>query len=314
MTTETQDTPVIDPAAEWAAGVTELQEKDSPPPEPKDTEAAPSTEGVVTSEAQETTSTEPANTPATPIEQPKAAHVNLGGLSTPELLQRVKDAPNDPDTMRALEIRLKRLDSQAGPRRERNKSAQTAATAANEVRAALTGLRDDYPELAERLAPIGKLAEAVTKPMLEAEERADVQADEAVIEDAFPGFNKLRAPGSPLAQWLQSQPRSVQEQATMGGVSGGMLVLEQYEQHELANGRPSPFAPPAPATQPSVTPTPTFDPAAKAAQIKAEREKRLTAASTVPNGARLPAQTQETSARASWLAGVEEARRINRTD
>lgn len=308
MTTETQDT--IDPAAEWAAGVTELQEKDSPPPEPKDTEPAPSTEGVVTSGPQETTPAEPA-----PAEQPKAAHVNLGGLSTPELLQRVKDAPNDPDTMRALEIRLKRLDSQARPTRERSKAVQAAATAAKKVREATDKARTDYPELAETFfEPFSEFADTIAQPMIEAEERAGVQSDEAVIEDAFPGFNKLRAPGSPLAQWLQSQPRSVQEQATMGGVSGGMLVLEQYEQHELANGRPSPFAPPAPATQPSVTPTPTFDPAAKAAQIKAEREKRLTAASTVPNGARLPAQTQETSARASWLAGVEEARRINRTD
>lgn len=314
MTTETieapQDAPAtVDATAEWNAGLDEIREKDSPSPQPKteQTEPAPSNEGVVVSESAKTTEPE-TKTEAKPPEQKR-----LGGLSTDELLQRVKESPNDPDTLRALEIRLKRLDSQATPRRERNKSAQTAAVAANEVQAALKGLNDDFPEIASRLAPVGKFAEAIARPMIEAEEREQVQADETVVESAFPGFNKLRAPGGPLDSWLKSQPYSVREQATQGGVAGAMLVLEQYEQHVIAEGKPSPFAPPVPVPPAPAAP-PAFDVNQKAAQIKADREKRLQAASAVPSGARLPAQTQETSARAAWLAGVEEAKRTRRNE
>lgn len=313
MTTQTETTvsaaePVIEPSAQasWNAGVAELNTP--PDDQATNTEAAPSTEGVVTSGAQESSGN------VAKQDAPEQKPVNLGGLSTNELLQRVKESPTDPDTLRALEIRLKRLDSQARPQRERSQKAQRAAAAADEVRTAVSGLKDDYPELANRLAPFSKLAEVVTQPIIEADAEEQNKADEAIIEDAFPGFNKLRSPDSPLAAWLKTQPASVQEQATRGGVAGGMAVLEQFERYEIANGRPSPFAPPAPATPPAPV-APAFDPAAEAARIKAERDKRLQSAAAVPNSSRVPARnTQETSAAAAWLAGVEQVRRERRIE
>ncbi|TXH15303.1 MAG: hypothetical protein E6R03_07415 [Hyphomicrobiaceae bacterium] len=299
----TEDVQVADDAVDsaWAEGIKELGQ--TPPPPDNGAEQteqpAPSSEGVVVSGVDEPKPTEPAKQ-----EEPKKEEQQkpLGGLSTDELLERLKSQPSDPDTYRALEIRLKRLDSQAKPRRERNQNAQAAMQAATEVQAAIKGLNDDYPELATRLAPVGKLAEVVTKPIVEAEDAAQREADEALVESAFPGFNALRVPNGPLAQWLKAQPQSVQEQASLGGVAGAMEVLEKYEQHVIATGKPSPFAPqqksaPAPAAP---------DPKELADRIRADREKRLKAATAIPQTAVKPAPTQETTLAAAWNEGVNE--------
>jgi len=289
MTTDTAAPEIKNPEDDFDSGFAAPPAPEPPPDDQaQNTEAAPSTEGVVTSGDQESSGNVAGQEAAAPVAAPAPEQkpVNLGGLSTNELLQRIKESPTDPDTLRALEIRLKRLDSQARPQRERSQNARQAAAVADEVRTAVIGLKDDYPELANRLAPFSKLAEVATKPIIEADAHEQNKADEAVIEDAFPGFNKLRSPDSPLAAWLKTQPASVQEQATQGGVAGGMAVLEQFERYEIANGRPSPFAPPAPATPPAAAAAPAFDPAAEAARIKAERERRLNSAAAIPNAAR----------------------------
>lgn len=301
MTTETVgEVKTQEPTAQeaWDAGLKEL----SPPPDPKpqDTPPAPSNEGVVVSgDKKPDTPSE-----AKPDEKPAVEQKRLGGLSTDELMERVRNDPTNPDTIRALEIRLKRLDSQAKPRRERNQNAQAAAQAATEVQAAIKGLGDDYPELATRLAPVSKLAEVVTRPIVDAENRAQAESDEALVESAFPGFNKVRGSGGPLDQWLKTQPHDVQDQARNGGVAGAMAVLEAYEQYEIASGRQSPFAPQQQAPAPK--PAPQDDPVAQAARIKAEREQRLKAATAIAATVAKPTPTPETEDRAAWNAGVAE--------
>ena len=98
----------------------------------QNTEAAPSTETLshLGSESSGNVAKQDA---------PEQKPVNLGGLSTNELLQRVKESPTDPDTLRALKSRLKRLVPKARPQRERSQKAQRAA--ADEGRTAVSGLK-----------------------------------------------------------------------------------------------------------------------------------------------------------------------------
>lgn len=282
----------------WMAGVNEIQ-----PPQEQD--AAPSTEGVVTSEADEPAE-QPEEKPASTEDAPAEAKaeqkpVNLGALSTKELLQRVRDNPTDPATLRAMDIRIARLEASDRPRRQRSKEAMAAEEAIAGTKAALTKMRPDYPEFAEHLETFSKAIEVTASTVIAADDREQLEADLAAVDAAFPGYRKLREEGSPqLAQWIARQPPEIQQLAQKVDVPSAMKLLERFELDEYAAGRSSPFAPPAP----SAPVQPAFDVAAEAARIKADREARIKAAAAVPSTARAINNDEEDP----WTQGVKDLR------
>jgi len=253
-----------------------------PDDQAENTEAAPSTEGVVTSEADKAAGSV-AGQEQPPVEATEQKPVNLGALSTKELLQRVRDNPTDPATLRAMDIRIARLEASDRPRRQRSKEAVAAEEAIAGTKAALTKMRPDYPEFAEHLETFSKAIEVTASTVIAADDREQLEADLTAVDAAFPGYRKLREEGCPqLAQWIARQPPEIQQLAQKVDVPSAMQLLERFELDEYAAGRPSPFAPPAP----SAPVQPAFDVAAEAARIKADREKRLSSAAAVPNAAR----------------------------
>lgn len=288
MTTETTiEQPVVeDAAASWDQGVKALEPvKDDPPPQQTEQEAAPSTEGVVTSEAPKT-------------EQPKTEEApkrNLGRLSTDELLAMV--ASGDPDAPRAIELRLRRNENQ--PKRQNKELADLEQRGAA-AKQGIDRLAEDYPDIAAGLAPMKDFVDATTAPLREAERQFEAAQAEAKIEKVFPGFVSV-ARSPELMEWLRTQPDDVKHDFQRGGVDGAINVLDAFDTHVKAQGKPSPFAPPesAPAPAPAAP-----DKAARAAQIVERRQQILKNSAAIPSGARSSLPAPESDAVAAWNAGV----------
>lgn len=238
---------------------------DAPPEDPPgqdEPEAAPSTEGVVTSEK--------------PEEAPEAPKRNLGRLSTDELLAMV--ASGDPDAPRAIELRLRRNENQ--PKRQ-NRELEELERKGAAVKNGIKGLHDDFPEIAARLAPINDFVEATTAPLREAERQLANDESMAKIERSFPGFVPV-ARSSEFMNWLQNQQQDVKHDFQHGGNDGAINVLDAFDTHVRAQGKPSPFAPLAASAPAYAAP----DKAAKAAQIVERRAQTLRNSASVPTGAR----------------------------
>ena len=123
MTTDTAAPDTKNPEDDFDSGFAA-----PPDDQAENTEAAPSTEGVVTSEADKAAGSV-AGQEQPPVEATEQKPVNLGALSTKELLQRVRDNPTDPATLRAMDIRIARLEASDRPRRQRSKEAVAAEEA-----------------------------------------------------------------------------------------------------------------------------------------------------------------------------------------
>ena len=289
MTTELDTQLAADAAddADFAAGFAQLADK-PPEDDPATTEpaAAPSTEGVVTSEADE----------PTPDENKPAPRVNLGGLSTDEILALVPEG----DARRAVELRLRRMEKQA-PRS--NKALADIETAGANVRASIKQLENDYPDIAAGLAPMTDFVDKVAVPLRQAEQQAALSQAQATVEKTFPGFMQVVG-NEEFPKWLQTQSSDVQRDFSGGGTEGAFNVLSAYESHVTNLGRPTPFAPsplPAPAA-------PAADLQSKAAQILEKRNRLLANNAAVPSGGR-GAASLNTASRDDFDAGFELAKR-----
>jgi hypothetical protein len=288
--------------AAWDAGLASLQK-------------APSDEGVVVSGNDKTipaadvapaTSDEPTEPDKTEPPAEVKPWVNLGGLSTDELLRRVREEPSNPDNIRALELRLKRQDASAAGNRKAQQHGARLAEQAAQVKEAMDSLNTDYPELAKPLQKISDFAQAASQPFIEQERQQVLEEGKALVESAFPNFTSVIS-GQEFAGWIQSQPQRVRELASQGGPSGAMDVLTLYEQHAKQSGKPSPFEPQAAKITPQVA---VEDPAAKAAKIAADRKARLQQSSPVPSGAVVARQSSASDdPQAQWNAALEELRR-----
>ena len=249
-------------------------------PHQEQTEPAPSTEGVVTSEAVETTKPAEKADKTEPTDTPRAR--NLGGLSTSELIALVANPDvSAEEKTRAVEIRLKREEnSRAG--RERVKSrAEPFREASRKIEENFKGLEADFPEIASRMKPVTELAQTLANQASEQDAIAEREHAQARIADTFPGFlDVVRSKEFP--QWLGNQSDDVKRAFQQGGVDGAYDVLARYEDHVVSTHGSSPFVPqsqaaPAPAA-------PSLE--EKAAQIRERRQKLLQQAPVTPSRAR----------------------------
>lgn len=264
------------------------------PPDTKD-EAAPSTEGVVTSGADEAQKESPK------AEAPKR---NLGRLSTDELLAMV--AAGDPDAPRAIELRLRRHENQ--PKRT-NKALADLEQRGAAAKQGIDKLTQDYPDIAAGLAPMKDFVDATTAPLREAERQLANDESMARIEQSFPGFVPV-ARGSEFMGWLKDQPDDVKHDFQHGGNDGAINVLDAFDTHVRSQGKPSPFAPPEPAAPAPAAP----DKAAKAAQIVERRAQALKSSAAVPSGSRaITTDNPDTEGSSAWQQGLADVQRMQRT-
>ena len=285
MTTDTiiEDTPIE--ATAWDKGVQAL-DPNNPPPEP---EAAPSTEGVVTSE-----------TPEPEAPKPK---INLGGLSTKDLIAFTLDPDVDPaDKERALRLRSARIEKspQAADRQNRIEQLQKEHAI---IDAADNRRRQDYPEIQEIEQPRSDLERAKITREIQAEKQRiadeEFKSAYAYLDDKYPDFVGVRdSPG--FREWFAAQPQSVQQDTNRGGVVGAERTLAAYENHVLNQGTRSPFMssqePPAPSAADAVR--------AETARLIERRATALKNSAVIPSGARSAQPTPESDAASAWNAGV----------
>ena len=258
------------------------------PPPQDEPEAAPSPEGVVTSEAPETED---------------APRRNLGRLSTDELLAMV--SAGDPDAPRAIELRLRRNEHQ--PKRQ-NKALEALEQRGAAVKQGIRSLAQDYPDIAANLAPMNDFVDATTAPLREAERQLEATQAEAKIEKVFPNFVSV-ARSPELMSWLQQQPQDVKHDFQHGGVDGAINVLDAFDTHVQSQGKPSPFAP-LEATAPAYAGP---DKAARAAQIVERRAQALKSSAAVPSGSRAVNLDIDSDSSYAWQQGLADVNRMQRT-
>jgi hypothetical protein len=226
-------------------------------------------------------------------------------------LELVRNEPTNPDTLRALQIRLKRQDAQAGNNRKRDQHGQALATQASQIKQAITGLETEYPEIAKSLQPISEFAESAARPFIEQERQASIEAGKALIESAFPNFIEVSSSNEFLS-WLQTQPQRVHELVAHGGPSGAIDVLSWFEQHVKQSGKTSPFEPQQVAP-PSPPPIAAESAEAKAARVAEERRARLQQSTPIPSSARTASQTSdENDPTNAWRMGLRDVEQMER--
>ena len=297
------DTEVIQPAEDdFDAGFSAGQEPGStetvePPDDNQASEqaAAPSTEGVVTSGAEKT------EAPVVETVAAEAPKRNLGRLSTDELLELVRNG--DPDAPRAIELRLRRNDNNTQPKRN-SKALDDIERNGAAVKAGISKLEQDFPEIAAGLAPVTAFVDSVAAPLREVDRAAALEESRARVEQTFPGFVQVVSKEE-FPRWLKEQPEDVRRDFASGGIDGAINVLDAYDTHIQSQGKPSPFAP-QPAANSAPEPS-APDKAAKAAQIILRRQQALKTAASVPTGARNASSIP--AARDDFDAGYEAAGR-----